>query len=259
MSEPTTLIDAIAPAPEAWADVVADWKGKVDSAPGDWHAPGMCRHCGVSLGESEEDKVMSIGAFGWLPNVCCPSCAKVGKERIEEEARRALNSGFSGIIPAEFIHWNIGIGRNDVLSKVNGKFSFETRRGLTIFGPSGSCKTRVAWELVKRIVSQPQSYSWAFVDSYDCATAGFPPNSATVDYLIIDDLGNEPATSKFETALLRLIRKRCDWHKPTIITTQLTAIDFKRQFFKGPAAEAIMRRLRERNDTINTDGTAIHQ
>jgi DNA replication protein DnaC len=253
MSEPTTLLEAVAPTPEAWVGVLAEWNAKIGAAPDDWYAPGTCRHCGTSLGDTDEDKVMSIGAFGWLPNVCCPSCATAGKERIAREERERLNAGFSGIIPAEFIYWDIAKGRNDVLAKVNGKFSFETRRGLTIFGPSGSCKTRIAWELVKRIVMQPQTYSWLFLDSYDCATVGFPAEAGKVDYLVIDDLGNEPGGSKFESGWLRLMRKRCDWHKPTIITTQLTAVDFKRRFFQGQAAEAIMRRLRERNDTINTD------
>lgn len=254
MSEPQTVAE-VASAVPSWNDTLAQWKAEIGESPNDWHTPGICRHCGVSLGDRDEDKVMSIGAFGWLPNICCHACAKAGKERIEEEARRAFSSGFSGIIPAEFIHWRADVGRNDVLAKVNGKFSFETRRGLTIFGPSGSCKTRVAWEVVKKIVAQPQAYSWLFLDAYDCATAGFPTEAGKVDFLIIDDLGNEPTGAKYETALLRLLRKRCDWHKPTIITTQLTAMQFKQRFFQGQAAEAIMRRLRERNDTINTDTT----
>lgn len=229
-----------------------DFARRHELDPEGYFKPGVCRHCGTGLGTALADRVMPMGVLGYLPNVCCPECSQKGKERIAAEAEGEQAKAFSGVVPAEFCTWDANKGNGAALAAAIGKFSFTTRRGMVIHGISGSCKTRIVWELVKRIVEQPQPFSWLVLDSFDAATAGFQVEAAKVDFLFIDDLGNEPTSTKFETALLRLIRKRCDWHKPIFITTQLTGLQFKARFFQGSAGEAIMRRLNERTDKINT-------
>ena len=182
--------------------------------------------------------------------MCCSSCSEAGKARIEAEDQLARANQFAGVVPAEFAHWDERRGNNAALARARGKFNPMTRRGMILHGTSGTCKTRIMWELAKQLVASPDAPSWLWVDSYDCATAGFPAECGKVDFLFIDDLGNEPTSTKFETALLRLIRKRNDWHKPTIVSTQLTGDAFKRRFFNGAAAEAILRRFGERADKI---------
>jgi DNA replication protein DnaC len=222
-------------------------------APDAYYELGVCRHCGASLGETDDDKVIPIGSFGFLPNVCCPSCSQAGKDRLDEEYRKASQTRyFSGNVPDEFIHWDESKGNVQALSRVLGKFSFTARRNLVLQGPSGTCKTRIMWELVKRVLEQVEGYSFLWLDSYDAATKGIPEEAHKAAFLFIDDLGNEPTSNKFETAMLRLIRNRCDWHRPFVLSTQLDAPLFAKRFFSGAAAAAIMRRMKERTDSVFT-------
>lgn len=223
-------------------------------APDGFYALGICRHCGTSLGDRDEDKVIQIGSFGFLPNVCCPACAQAGKDRLAEEDRKARQLRFyAGNIPDEFFEWKESIGNNDALAEVRRKFSFSTRRNLVIQGSTGSCKTRIMWELVKTVIEQPDGFTHYWLDSYDAATKGIPDEAHKAAFLFIDDLGNEPTSTKFETALLRLIRNRCDWHKPFVISTQMDSSSFAKRFFQGSAAAAIMRRMKARTDSVLSD------
>lgn len=252
MKEPTSLL--IAASQEMTAEAAASgflrlWQSDRDQ----WFQPGACRHCGASLGTTEADMVIPLGAFGFLPNICCQTCSDAGKARVEEEDRKARAGALSGVIPAEFSWWDDRRGNNEARARVMGAFNPEGRRGMILHGTSGTCKTRLLWELAKKVVELSTAPSWLFLDAYDAATAGFPAEAARVDFLFLDDLGNEPTTTKYETALLRLIRKRNDWHKPIFLSTQLTGVVFKKRFFEGAAAEAILRRLNERTDKITTD------
>lgn len=250
--EPTQIMQAAASALTV-DEAAAGYERVFNADPGSCFQAGTCRHCGASLGTSTDDMVIPLGAFGFLPNTCCQPCAEAGKKRIVDEERKARAGMLAGIIPDDFLWWDEGRGNNAARARALGAFNMDNRRGMILHGTSGTCKTRLLWEMVKKVVESPNSPSWAFVDAYDAATAGFPADAARADFLFLDDLGNEPTSTKYETALLRLIRKRNDWHKPVFISTQLTGLVFKKRFFEGAAAEAILRRLNERTDKITTD------
>ena len=237
---------------------VEKWQAEYAKDPETTVKPGFCRHCGVSLGDTEDDKVMPMGAFGFLPNVCCFSCAEAGKERLAAEAKADREKAFSRFVPTEFLHWDDALGNKAALARALGKLSFSAKRSMVLHGSTGSCKTRIAWEVMKRVLEQPESYSWCWLDAFEVAKTGFPKEAKSATYLVIDDLGNEQkgwkGESRWETELLFILRQRFDWHRPVIITTQLTPIQFKERFFNGPAADAIMRRFRQMTDSVATDG-----
>ena len=197
-----------------------------------------------------------IPGRAWLPNVCCEPCATAGKARLAIEAREALSARFMGIIPTEFINWDERQGNNEALAAARGAFSLENRKGVILFGGSGSCKTRICWQLVRSVLEMPKAHSWAVYDVYDLAVDGIPKDAARVDLLVLDDMGSEATDGatrrKFEAGLLRLIKTRSDWHKTTIVTTQLSGKDFKSRYQSGPKADAILRRLYQRCATIAT-------
>ena len=110
---------------------------------------------------------------------------------------------------------------------------------------------------MKRVMEQPEGFSWLWLDAFEVAKTGFPKEASQVGYLVIDDLGNEEkgfkSERRWETELLFILRNRFDWHRPLIITTQLTPIQFKERFFNGTAAEATMRRFKQMTDSVATD------
>lgn len=235
---------------------VADLEQKARDNPNSYFAPGICKHCGTDLGSNPDDKAFAI-AGGFLPLVCCEPCAKAGKIRIEAEQKAAYESQFAGIIPTEFIEWHQGKGNNTALAKAVEKLRLDPKKGLLLHGVSGTCKTRIMWQLVKKLVESPTPTTYLVLDAFELSTMpAIPKDAYFVQHLFIDDLGNEAedfkAKKRFETSLLHLIRRRNDWHRPTTITTQLTGRDFMARFFNGAAAQAILRRWQDRMATIDT-------
>lgn len=239
--EPISIGDALG-APVSLADYLAAHDAEYRADTEGVCELGKCRHCGTALA----GRVIPMGLLGFLPNVCCDACADRGKAEIEGRERRAADARLAPVIPAEFLHWDGRRGNSALLAEVNGQFSFSSRMGLVLHGPSGRCKTRVLWQLVRRIAEQPDGLSWFVLDAFEAATTGIPKDAERADFLMLDDLGNEPTNGKWESALLHLCRRRCDWHRPIFITTQLTGAQFQARYFNGPAAAAILRRLRER-------------
>lgn len=241
----------------ALGELLAEWRSEYAKDAENTSQPGFCRHCGVSLGDRPEDLTIPMGRLGHLPNVCCVSCSEAGKERLKREDQLAREQMLAHIVPTEFMHWDEKLGNNEALSRALGKFSMTAKKGVVLHGSTGSCKTRIAWELVKRIAMQPETITWTWMDAFEASQQkGIGREAYNSTWLIIDDLGNEQKKgweTKWETELLHLIRKRCEWHRPIIITTQLTPTAFKQRFFNGVAADAIMRRFRERTESVATD------
>ena len=230
------------------------WQRDYDANPEMFHRPGYCKHCGAKLGDTLEDKICGTAAL-IFPNVCCETCAKKGRVRLDLEARRGQDAKFAGLIPTEFMHWDNAKGNNDALARALGALSVSALKGVALYGLTDTGKTRIMWRLVRRVLEQPETASWLWLDAYDMAEKGLPKEAFAVQWLFIDDLGNEPKSVRFESALLRLLRARCDWHRPTSITTQLTPGAFKARFFNGAAAEAIMRRFQQRTVGVNCNQT----
>lgn len=232
--------------------------------PESFYPLGVCRHCQTSLGDQPDDKVMSVGAFGWLPNVCCRACSDKAQAQWIQDEKLAQEGKFRAIIPPEFIAWDDQKGNTKAKLRVFTRFSFTDRKGFVLHGSSGSCKTRIMWQMVRVIVEEnskqdmERQFSYMVCDSFEVSTAKkFPPDAERVDFLFIDDLGNEPTSTAFETALLHLMRKRLDWHRPTIITTQLNGAAFRDRFFLGNSAQAILRRYRDSSVMIDTDNLSV--
>lgn len=188
----------------------------------------------------------------------CNSCIPIKIEAEKAEALKSFDEICGKWCPPEFnTPWDTARGNNVLRDEVFRRFSFSTKKGLLIFGRSGSCKTRVIWELLKHIHQvAAEEARFLFLDSFDMATKGIPVDAYNVPLLVIDDLGNEPLGPKNEKHLLHLIRKRCDWFRPIIVTTQLDAETFKKSFFYGPTGEAALRRFRERSEVISVGGVA---
>lgn len=245
-SEPLSVVEAL-----TQANILAsEWEGKHHAEPSLYHDPSRCCDCGCAM---PKPYVIMAGPMPLVILRCDPCIRK----RIDEESvknDRTFEEHFGALCPPEFNHpWDCSKGNNLLKAEVLKRFSYSTRKGLLIYGASGSCKTRVVWELIKYLykTSTDASFKWLMTDAFEIATNGIPKEAYYTPLLIIDDLGNEPLGPKNEKHLLYLIRQRCDWHKPIIVTTQLDGESFKKSFFSSHTGEAALRRFRERTEIIN--------
>lgn len=239
------------PTQEDCLNVLNEWEREYQHAPDEMHRPGVCRFCGGLV----DEPVRIVGNWIWKENACEP-CKDRERARLEQE--KSVKVRHNPNIPAEFREWNSAKGNNDALARARKTLRITDRIGLVLYGPTNSGKTRIAWQLIAHIAALPEGPTWLALDSYEAAnTASLAREAYQADWLLLDDLGNEPKNTKWETKLLHLIRVRCDWHRPIIVTTQLTPSEFKQRFFSGAAAAAIMRRFRERTDSVSTDAREL--
>jgi DNA replication protein DnaC len=68
--------------------------------------------------------------------------------------------------------------------------------------------------------------------------------------LVIDDLGNDKMQSSKEAIVLKVIRHRANWRRPTIITTQFVGSSLEERFSDLHTARAVIRRLRDYCDDV---------
>ena len=231
-------------------NLTAHWKSEFARDPANTWEPGKCKFCGCTL-----DEPLIVGSdLIQFPTIACDPCINKERERRDSEDRVKAESAFAKVIPIEFSFWDTHKGNNAALAKAQSNFNISSRKGLVLHGLTGTCKTRIMWQLVKRVIEQPEGYSWLMLNGFEIATSAtpFPKEAFFCDFLFIDDLGNSPSSTKFVTSLLHLIRRRCNWHRPIIVTTQLTGDAFRQRFFNNPAASAIVRRFRDRTNNLQT-------
>ena len=113
---------------------------------------------------------------------------------------------------------------------------------MVLHGISGAGKTRIMWAVARKV--SELGLNWLWIDSLDYVDV-VPKEALTVDVLFLDDLGNESLGQQAETRLLKLIRTRCDHHRPFVVTTQHGGDSLAKRFREGASAQAVVRRLRE--------------
>ena len=144
------------------------------------------------------------------------------------------------------------------------KWRFSDGRGLLLHGPTGTCKTRCLWVLLARLIEKEHfkvlyytsdRLSRELGDSYmDHSHGRLFTKLATRKILVIDDLGKEKPTARWEEDLFSLIRERCDYLKPTFITTNFVGDGLIGRYKDREMAVPLVRRLREFCDSVAFGG-----
>ncbi len=133
--------------------------------------------------------------------------------------------------------------------------------GLILVGPSRSGKTRVLYALGRILVQRDISVVLIPMDQFAMwsrkhasegasAEADWALHLASVDVLILDDLGKGRLTPAAEDALFAVIRERHAYRRPILISTQEDRNTLGPKFRDPASAVAIIERLLETSTSI---------
>ena len=218
---------------------------------------GRCKVCDSVLDDRWRDCTQRApdGRWlfrGWLPVNCCEACFDNAKRGPSADQTNVKH--WESLCPDEFrAPWDDRRGNRNLLNRVL-KFDPSQRRGLVLHGKSDTGKTRVIWRLLKKL--SDAGVQWYFIEAIDLLDA-IPPAAFTVPVLVIDDLGNDVLNAAKEVRLLKLLRTRCNWHRPVIVTTQFIGDSLEKRFTETATAQAVIRRLRQFCDDVHAT-TPVH-
>lgn len=142
--------------------------------------------------------------------------------------------------------------------KTKDLLAWKGPRGLILRGPSGKCKTRAMWRLVRRLWIEGSKTYVLTAGQFDrqCRDAGgnFTLTSwfnrlAEVYVFVLDDLGKGQWTPATEATWFDLVDERTRENRPIIVTTNDTGETLADRM-SPERAEALIRRLRDYCDTI---------
>lgn len=204
----------------------------MDSEPTKQQATYICERCGARR---------FVPGTGYGTEIC-PKC----KTRMADEL-------FEKICPAAY-------RETDVAQLPKNQFDRAMQwtmgpRGLLLMGPTGQCKTRIAWKVIERLVRQEYLRSIAVFSgvSFGHELAKAYKRDEAEEWLeriweakvvFFDDLGKLKLTERAETELFGVIDHRTSHNLPIITTTNDTGdtIADRMSDNRGPA---LVRRLRE--------------
>lgn len=204
---------------------------------------GCCKFCNLPLELPPWTQIK--GAVGWYPVNSCPTCYEAAKG--DGELRKRQREQWERICPPDFrADWDDRKGNAPLLRQML-KFDPKLGKGLLIHGSTGKCKTRAAWRLTRDLMER--GHPVTFVESIDLPDENVK-DMMHAPILVIDDLGNDRMQANREALVLKILRHRCNWRRPTIITTQYTGITLAERFNDENTAKAVVRRLREFCDDV---------
>ena len=216
----------------------------------------VCRACGRELGAARV-VVVCGRTFSFAPMVC-DACA----EAIEADAQRKNQSRWERLCPPLYQCSDIGRLEDDLRRR-----GYEVRwirdvlewqygpQGLVVNGPTGVGKSRLLWQLLRRLLDEEHRTGTALnavtfrgglqSAAREGTTEQFVARLVRTDVLYWDDLGQMHLTGAASEMLLHVIEQRASVGKPVLATTQYSGRRMNAQFERPEMGEAITRRLNE--------------
>jgi DNA replication protein DnaC len=203
----------------------------------------------------------------WRELATCPACgvdesaAEAARYREREQIYNALIDQVDAqafrTIRREYLPEG---GRE--LDRVLTAWTYESGQGLLLIGPTGSGKTRCAWQVVRREIVEHgrrvRVYGAiafgheATERAYDGTTRAWLDKLARVPLLMIDDIGKEKTTEAREEAMFHLIDRRAANMLPTIYTSNFDGDELVERIKGGRRdggdsgyADPMVRRMRD--------------
>lgn len=127
-------------------------------------------------------------------------------------------------------------------------------KGLMLVGPSGTGKTRMAWQVVRRELENKKKVKYfdSVAFGHECARAFKEEDGgewidklARRDLLFFDDLDKGKFTERVEAELFGLVERRISYCRPLLVTSQVGGEEFLKKFAQPARGLGILRRLKE--------------
>jgi IstB-like ATP binding protein len=218
----------------------------------------VCRVCRRKVGDAH--RVVVCGrTFSFAPMVC-DVCAEARETKAE--AQRKKPSRWERLCPPLYQCTDIRRLEKDLRLQGFDKRWIEEvlawqyePRGLVLNGPTGVGKSRVIWQLLRRLLDEEHRTGTALnavtfrgsLQSAACerTTEEFVGRLVRTDVLYWDDLGQMHLTGPVSEMLLHLVEERACAGKPILVTTQYSGEELDTQFERPQMSAAIRRRLNE--------------
>lgn len=216
---------------------------------------GLCRRCQSPY----ECGAVRYGSELWPFTFYCDPCFDIERaahDAAEQDARKAKRAEAWAEDVGRDAFTDTDIARLDaaLLAKVMS-WTYGAK-GLLLHGPSGRTKSRMMWLLARRLyvddgiplmVLRATKLSRNIGDMMTPAGAIEAQIRALIStpILIIDDLGKEVQSDRWESALIEILDARTSARRPVIITTNYVGDKLVQRYRDRSTGEAIVRRLRD--------------
>ena len=237
--------------PERWEDwtfidLVSDDRGIHRDAP---LVEQICPGCGRT--DKENAVFVAISPF----QLCDPCISqRIGRER-QAEVQKAIRTDLVDIVPPLYRETDLDrLPYRERQAVIRWEFK-EKAKGLWLVGDTGLGKTRCLCLLLSKLIEQGISVRAFFHGTFgdellevirsERSYRAWKWQITNAEILAIDDLFASKLTEKVESAIFEILDLRLANHRPTFVTTQLTAKEALHRFSSRKRCEAFYRRIEE--------------
>jgi DNA replication protein DnaC len=218
---------------------------------------GKCPYCGTTTRPFEDIVLERSITF----QVACDKCRDKELERVNRERREELDRRWQELCPASYRATDpnhAAIDQGALAKLLEWDLATAGGKGIGLVGPTGGCKTRKMFLLLRKLHYQGVRVGWIRATDFSRASSEIfdsddavknearaaLKNARNAAVLFIDDLGKERFTDRTELELYRLIEERISSLRPTLWTTNLRGADL-RELMSENRGPTIIRRLAE--------------
>jgi DNA replication protein DnaC len=216
-----------------------------------------CQQC-----QNEFERQVPPEFFSLSVGKICGDCLLKNADARRSDERRRMeeqrNFRWREFCPAAFLETEVGKLPSPATADSVLEWEFNSR-GIILYGPTRSGKTRSAWLLIKKIFMQDRSvrvmdsmsgfeYAAAFSDSASRALEWVQARS-NCKLLFMDDVFKVKLTDSFEAALFAIVDHRMNHQLPIIATLNDTG-DTLAARMTDDRGNPFIARLKEMCDTI---------
>ena len=216
-----------------------------------------CAHCGTMIGFNTVLRDRGSGA-----TLTCSDCmaeyrrnGSLDKESLETVKVETAADTIRKTIPPLFLETDPNRLPYKERQLVLAWEAKPKAKGLWLLGDTRRGKTRCLCLLVKRLITEGKKvrafFQGAFADELlevirsEKSFRAWKYGITRAEILVIDDLFAFKMTERVETAIFEIIDERISFHRPTLVTTQLTAKAASDRFHSAQRHAAFFARIKE--------------